>query len=158
MSVIATIWLCLEHVVSTPFAQSAQPITVQSGFRSFWLFSIACTNSGDRIIHRATRMNLGVTLPQAFHQPPSSCRVPKNFLSMQLGSEILRQLTASFSCCFFGAFPLFLCSLQILESPCSSPNPLFFASPNLYVCLCPTMLQKDFFFHLYFKSLLLCNY
>lgn len=136
MSVIVFVAHCI-------YTQTAQPITVQSGFRSFWLFSIACTNSEDRIIHGAMRMNLGVTPPQAVYQPPSSCRVPKNFPSMQLGSEILRQLTASFSCCFF---VLSLSFSAVFKSSNHLVLPLIHFSLLFQIFMCLSCCRKNCFF------------
>lgn len=80
---------------------STHPLIFQTCFKVFLLFSKACANSGAGIIHMATRMHLGVTLPQAVHHPPWYLCIRKCFLSMQLESEIPCQLIASFSCPFF---------------------------------------------------------
>lgn len=45
----------------------------------FLLFSKPCANGGAGIIHVATGMHLGVTLPRAVHHPPSYLCVPRSF-------------------------------------------------------------------------------
>ena len=86
--------------VCSIFYPSAHPLIFQTRFKVLLLFSKACANSGDGIIHMATGMHLGVTLPRAVHHPPSCICVPKSFLSMQLEREIDCQLGAASSCPF----------------------------------------------------------
>lgn len=155
MFVFATHWF----FCSSLSLRTLPKVLIQSPFKPafklfFLLFSKACANSGEGIIHKATWTNLGVTLPQAVGQPPSYLWIPKNFLSMQLESEIPRQVIASFSCCFL-LLPLsFYVVLKSFSNHLVPPLIQCFLcfSKFLHACLCHTVLQVEFILCAFFPS------
>lgn len=80
-------------------------------------------------------MHLGVTFPQAVPHPPSCLCGPQSFLSMQLESEIPRQLVSTSPC----AFPFFVRRAPIsarITSFLQNQSIFDFAFPNFsHICV-----------------------